>query len=672
MSDSIFLYANAVRDDAVGTVEGSGQVPSSGSSTPKRLACDACRDRKIRCDKQRPVCGRCTKVGISCRYSSRARPTPSKTDLSRFLVTLNNRLSQFTCCADYKPAAEAQLAVDPFSQNPQSLPMLWDETNIGEPSTNAPSKRSSPDQAALPHAGIRDLDSDRGLSSDSVTDLNTSNNCSDLSDFDFATFAATLSTDQAMIQALGEVAENHDVDLMCSDMPPTPSSDSVASMLDPYTQSLHDRFFNVFHPSLPIVDRARFEREIAQVPPSIEVQALSYAIMTLGASSSLETHGQAERTYQEARSLLDICERQESGESLTSINTLQACTLLTLYELKRPNLARAWMTLGRAIGLSKIMSLEHPEGPSKQTTDWNLPTQFRPPASNSREAEERRRTFWILYIIDGFSSLRVNASPAFDKQASQALSLAYSGLSQMMLTRSVQVLLPLPSPSDHANSNVAPMPTLQQVFNSEVSPDTPISPFVGNAIMIFLYRQYLDHTRPSLQDQTYAFWEAHYRIDKAIKYCRTSLLARHLGGDSSLEPLSLVFRMNMDAVEMCLHKTALQKGRDDELPAALMADSTSKCMAAAQDVADALLVTRQLWGQRLDAFRQLDQFIVWPITTAIQNCLDRMKQGEREAHAGYYARVLRVLISAVSDLLQPGTISTALLEEARKAGVNGG
>ncbi|KAJ5788011.1 hypothetical protein N7457_003001 [Penicillium paradoxum] len=633
MSDSIYAYANP---RLPATVDGSsGDLSGSYSPTPKRLACDACRDRKIRCDKQRPVCGRCTKVGINCRYSSRAKPTPSKTDLSRFLITLNNRLNQ----------AEAQLALDPFSQNPPSLPIPWDDTQIQQP-TNALSNRSSPDQTELHHVRIHDLDNDRGLSSDSVPDLNTSNNCSGLSDFDFATFAATLSTDQAMMQALGEVTDNVDLDLMQSDIPPTPSSDSVASALDPYAQALHERFFDVLHPSLPIVDRARFDRELSQTPPSIEIQALSYAIQTLGASSSPERYGQAETNYQKARSLLDVCERQESGESLTSINTLQACTLLTLYELKRPNVARAWITLRRAIGLSKIMSLEQPENSAKQRIDWNLPTQLLPPPANSSEAEERRRTFWILYILDAFSSLRVNASPAFDKQ----------------------VLLPLPSPSDHAHSSLAPMPTLQQVFNNEVPLETPISPFVGNTIMIFLYRQYLDHTKPSLQGQvTYAFWETHYRIDKAIKFCRTSLLARHLGGDSSLEPLSLVFRMNMDAVEMCLHETALLKAREDGLPAALMADSTSKCMAAAQDVADALLVTRQLWGQRLDAFRQLDQFIVWPVTIAIKRCLDLMKQGEQEVHTDYYARVLRVLISATGDLGQPDLIPPALLEEARRA-----
>ncbi|EPE37021.1 Zn2/Cys6 DNA-binding protein [Glarea lozoyensis ATCC 20868] len=61
-------------------------------SPATRVACDACRERKIRCNRHRPVCGRCVKLGITCRYSSRSTSTPSKLDLSRILTTLNKRL----------------------------------------------------------------------------------------------------------------------------------------------------------------------------------------------------------------------------------------------------------------------------------------------------------------------------------------------------------------------------------------------------------------------------------------------------------------------------------------------------------------------------------------------------------------------------------------------------
>lgn len=66
------------------------------SSSLRRRACDACRSRKVKCDRQDPPCNRCVKMGVACHYSGRAKPTNSRMGMSRFLETLNNRLSE--CC----------------------------------------------------------------------------------------------------------------------------------------------------------------------------------------------------------------------------------------------------------------------------------------------------------------------------------------------------------------------------------------------------------------------------------------------------------------------------------------------------------------------------------------------------------------------------------------------
>lgn len=64
------------------------------SSSLRRRACDACRARKVRCDTLDP-CNRCVKMGAACHYSGRAKPTNSRIGMSRFLETLNNRLSEY-------------------------------------------------------------------------------------------------------------------------------------------------------------------------------------------------------------------------------------------------------------------------------------------------------------------------------------------------------------------------------------------------------------------------------------------------------------------------------------------------------------------------------------------------------------------------------------------------
>lgn len=68
-----------------------------------------------------------------------------------------------------------------------------------------------------------------------------------------------------------------------------------------------------------MVDRIRFEAELPQPSPPIQVQALSYAIGALGAFTVPELRCHVEKCYHQSRILLDQCERQESSESCRSI-----------------------------------------------------------------------------------------------------------------------------------------------------------------------------------------------------------------------------------------------------------------------------------------------------------------------------------------------------------------
>lgn len=169
-----------------------------------------------------------------------------------------------------------------------------------------------------------------------------------------------------------------------------------------------------------MVNRARFQAEAAAFSPPFNIQALSHAVAALSALTSTEYVSARDRCYNQARELLDLCERQDSGGMLVSINTLQTCVLLALYEFKSPNFARLWMTLGRAIRLCKMMGLDMLDadysgtsaGLSKQPPQ--LPFQL-PPSSSPAVLEERRRTLWILYIFDVSATIRSpSAIPAFD------------------------------------------------------------------------------------------------------------------------------------------------------------------------------------------------------------------------------------------------------------------
>jgi hypothetical protein len=56
---------------------GADESNKGGSSEPrcedlprlKRIACVVCRKRKLRCDGDKPSCGKCTRLGHRCAYS---------------------------------------------------------------------------------------------------------------------------------------------------------------------------------------------------------------------------------------------------------------------------------------------------------------------------------------------------------------------------------------------------------------------------------------------------------------------------------------------------------------------------------------------------------------------------------------------------------------------------
>lgn len=132
----------------------------------------------------------------------------------------------------------------------------------------------------------------------------------------------------------------------------------------------------------------------------------------LAAFSVPELQDHASFYHEQARNLIDLCERQESGDSLENINILQAYVILTLYELKQPNFARAYLTLGRAIKLIQILGLDKVESDPGMYARWGLSKQ--PSHSISpAEQEERRRVFWSLFIFDSFASIRSNICPTF-------------------------------------------------------------------------------------------------------------------------------------------------------------------------------------------------------------------------------------------------------------------
>lgn len=124
-------------DNATGPGSRSSPAALTKTGSGKRLACDNCRERKVRCNREQPRCGRCSRLGHNCKYTTPAKQHPSQMDVSKLLLTLHSRLEQ----------TEARLAMNapPLDLN---LGMIWDPipSNVDFQSVNFMDMQQPPQQ----------------------------------------------------------------------------------------------------------------------------------------------------------------------------------------------------------------------------------------------------------------------------------------------------------------------------------------------------------------------------------------------------------------------------------------------------------------------------------------------------------------------------------------------
>lgn len=132
----------------------------------------------------------------------------------------------------------------------------------------------------------------------------------------------------------------------------------------------HYAYFDIAHHTMPIVHQDRFSFELNKPSWSPQVTSLSYAMATLGASLMDGYAHIKDKCYQLSRKYFEICEREEDGANLLSIEALQACILITYYELRGKGFARAWMTLGKHLALqdNHVLWLTRHSRPSNQAS----------------------------------------------------------------------------------------------------------------------------------------------------------------------------------------------------------------------------------------------------------------------------------------------------------------
>lgn len=120
-----------------------------------------------------------------------------------------------------------------------------------------------------------------------------------------------------------------------------------------------------------------------------------------------------ERLYKSSRKLLQEAELQDKKLDSLSLAHAQSWVLISFYEILQGYFHRAWMSSSRAVRLVQMMKL-HRIDAVLQTTDPSLV--LIDAAKDLTEVEERRRIFWMTFLMDRYSCISMGWPTLIDER----------------------------------------------------------------------------------------------------------------------------------------------------------------------------------------------------------------------------------------------------------------
>ncbi|KAB8250202.1 fungal-specific transcription factor domain-containing protein [Aspergillus flavus] len=569
--------------------------------TSGRLACDICRERKVRCDRGDPKCGRCARLGYDCSYQGRRRYRAAQADMPRQLCELQNRLAH----------AEAILRTTSSTASTTTTARpITPQVDLSWP-LMTPSERLS-DHERLMQRLQSHVTPPMGRAFEGFDML--ANLTEDIPDF-WGVMDPALTPDALPILpgdtphlptpfesgylttgSGGSVAPAFESSLFAS----THGLEEPISPSD--LAALHHKYFDVFYPVLPILNQSRFHREWTHDPDSPRIRGLSYAVALIGATIAPEYAHLQSSCYSNARKYIELCERDDDETYIMSLNSFQALLFIVRYELTKKHFVRAWMTLGRAVTLAQILNLHRIDsgdtarqqrtGSQQDATETGLACDTLDPAS----LEETRRSFWSLYIFESYGSVRIGRPCTLEED---------------------NLCIFLPSPGELSETFLpSPMPFISD--STKLTGVGYLTSYAAVTIMVKLARLCFEHVSilpRSASDS--GFWDRHYRLVKTINDY-TAIFQRYLTAKAVREdPLAFSLHLNLCATHINLHEAAIRKVEEQDLPKLVAAESRKCSTAAAFKILGAIRMNWPVQRSERDHFTLQATFIGWPISMSL-------------------------------------------------------
>ncbi|KAF4960377.1 hypothetical protein FGADI_1024 [Fusarium gaditjirri] len=329
-------------------------------ATRSEQACKACKKQKRRCDKALPECSLCKRTQRLCEYGIAAGFQPSASDWSM----MQARLSELESRLANSPRAAEQHILSPIS---------------------GPASGSVLEQGSTSGVIFCDSIDTHSIGSNSVNSSSQS-----------ISFTPAYST----AEGSGSTSVTHfpvsmflDVDCYVwshARLPP-PTGIIPAPVLALLSQGnvvldVSQNYFATVHTWFPMISKKRMDMglPVQNAGPDLAMLFLGMKLIT---TPAVDIHNSA--LYDTAKSFLASLE----SNGVVSLLCLQAMILVALYEYSHAIYPAAWMTIGSCARYSDILGITPGDySPLGQVTTWT-------------GAEERRRVWWSIYILDKVVSL---------------------------------------------------------------------------------------------------------------------------------------------------------------------------------------------------------------------------------------------------------------------------
>ncbi|TGJ85570.1 hypothetical protein E0Z10_g3192 [Xylaria hypoxylon] len=412
--------------------------------------------------------------------------------------------------------------------------------------------------------------------------------------------------------------ENIESDLLFTESNPQQSQVNISfgielSLTSIVCTDLNQLYFDRVHTFAPILQKSRYLSWSKQPGKTKQKLCLQYTMWILAASFSSQFQVLRSNLYNEARHLLDTLdtdtEINQGYNHSIHIEQVQAWVLMAMYELTSDasNYQRGLVDVGRAFRLIQVMKLHEIDGYSQVSSsphddhDWV-------------DKESIRRTFWLAYTMDRFTS-------------------AIDGVPLTLNEQQIHTRLPSPE-AEFASGKPIKMcflfEAVNAVENSQLRGNT--SPFMQSVIVATICGRVLEHKQrpptthsqhqdPSSMDPNRDISHDTEQLDPILVFVTLAAYMAILVLCETVEPMNFGI-----------------EAQSTQMTDALLFEQNQRALDAAHELA--MLTTRL---GHIDHF-QTHPFTPIPLLSIAKFCLSRAGQSDS------YTTVASGIISVLQEL----------------------